>query len=123
MRSKIFQYVDMIFQKMQSRSQCVFLQTFANFCKILHVVLHVYAKRLLRRKNQQIFFRSNFVILIRLIGPPYSAPNGYEKSPLKLNRDIAQNEHWNENALESRNEKLLGKVLELWPYPVVQLDR
>ena len=52
-----------------------------------------------------------------------SAPNGYEKSPLKLNRDIAQNEHWNENALESRNEKLLGKVLELWPYPVVQLDR
>ena len=52
-----------------------------------------------------------------------SAPNGYEKSPLKLNRDIAQNEHWNENALESRNEKLLGKVLELWPYPVVQLYR
>lgn len=52
-----------------------------------------------------------------------SAPNGYEKSPLKFNRDIAQNEHWNENALESRNEKLLGKVLELWPYPVVQLDR
>ncbi len=53
-----------------------------------------------------------------------SASNGYKNSALKLNRDIAQqNDHWNENALKTRNKVLLNKVLELWPYPVVQSDR
>lgn len=42
---------------------------------------------------------------------------GFIKSGLRLNQYIAQFDQWTETELKERNEHLMKKALEIWPYP------
>lgn len=62
---------------------------------------------------------------LTLLTPPANSQNGNEdwpykrqriaKSLLALNRDIADNEHWNEEAIRLRGEKLAEAADAVWP--------
>ena len=43
--------------------------------------------------------------------------HGFIKSGLRLNQYIAQFDQWTETELKERNEHLMKKALEIWPYP------
>lgn len=43
--------------------------------------------------------------------------HGFIKSGLRLNQYIAQFDQWTEKELKERNEHLMKKALEIWPYP------
>lgn len=43
--------------------------------------------------------------------------NGYQESLLSLNKWIAKQETWNLQTLERRNDKLIKKIQDIWPYP------
>lgn len=44
---------------------------------------------------------------------------GFRKSPLYLNRSLAQAEEWNETTIRERAEELAEKALQIWVYPAV----
>lgn len=46
--------------------------------------------------------------------------DGFKESPLPLNRWIGQQEKWTLVELETRNDIMVGRFMELWPFP--QLD-
>ena len=62
---------------------------------------------------------------LTLLTPPANSKNGNEgwpfkreriaKSLLALNRDIAENEHWDEVFIRARGEKLAGAANTVWP--------
>lgn len=43
--------------------------------------------------------------------------HGFIKSGLRLNQYIAQFDQWTETEMKERNEHLMKKALEIWPYP------
>jgi uncharacterized protein with ParB-like and HNH nuclease domain len=47
--------------------------------------------------------------------------DGFAKSPLLLNKYIAEFEAWNENALETRTRWLLAQIVKIWKYPQTSL--
>ncbi|HEY9722612.1 MAG TPA: DUF262 and DUF1524 domain-containing protein, partial [Oscillatoriaceae cyanobacterium] len=48
---------------------------------------------------------------------------GFKDSPIRLNHDLAKLDHWNEQALRERAERLAEKAVAVWPVPKVQLVR
>ncbi|MBI3407463.1 MAG: DUF262 domain-containing protein [Planctomycetes bacterium] len=42
---------------------------------------------------------------------------GFKQSPLKLNAGLGQTEHWNEDTIKSRAEKLAGMATNVWNAP------
>jgi uncharacterized protein with ParB-like and HNH nuclease domain len=48
--------------------------------------------------------------------------DGFEKSPLLLNRYISEFDIWNENALEKRTNWLTEQIVKIWKYPQTTLQ-
>jgi uncharacterized protein with ParB-like and HNH nuclease domain/predicted transport protein len=44
---------------------------------------------------------------------------GFRDSPLRLNRYLAQLEHWNEQQIERRAEQLADQALQVWAVPIL----
>ena len=49
-------------------------------------------------------------------------PGGFKESPLKLNQGLGQLEHWNEDTIKARADKLAGMALEVWIAPKLPAD-
>jgi predicted transport protein len=47
---------------------------------------------------------------------------GFKESPLKLNQGLGQLDHWNEDTIKTRAEKLAGMALEVWIAPKLSTD-
>jgi len=47
---------------------------------------------------------------------------GFKESPLKLNQGLGQLDHWNEDAIKTRAEKLAGMALDVWTGPKLPAD-
>lgn len=47
---------------------------------------------------------------------------GFADSPLRLNKGLAKLEHWNEDAIQQRGERLATEAVNVWPAPVVEAD-
>lgn len=47
--------------------------------------------------------------------------NGFADSPLRLNRMLANIEHWNETEIKHRAEILAAQAIQVWAYPVIEL--
>jgi predicted transport protein len=47
---------------------------------------------------------------------------GFKESPLKLNQGLGQLDHWNEDTIKARAEKLAGMALEVWAAPAISAD-
>ncbi|WP_062263682.1 DUF262 and DUF1524 domain-containing protein [Endozoicomonas arenosclerae] len=47
---------------------------------------------------------------------------GFAQSPLKLNRSLAQKDHWNEQEILERSEQLSDLMVEVWTLPEVPID-
>ena len=47
---------------------------------------------------------------------------GFKDSHLRLNADIANLDHWNEQEIESRANRLADLAAEVWPYPDLPQD-
>lgn len=43
--------------------------------------------------------------------------DGFAQSPLRLNRYIAEYDHWGPQEMAQRTEVLVAKALKIWPYP------
>lgn len=53
---------------------------------------------------------------------PDDPDKGLKLSPLRLNQGLGQLEHWNEETIKARAEKLSGMALDVWPAPVLPAD-
>ena len=49
-------------------------------------------------------------------------PGGFEESPLKLNQGLGQLDHWNEDTIKARADKLAGMALDVWVAPKLTAD-
>ena len=49
-------------------------------------------------------------------------PGGFKESPLKLNQGLGQLEHWNEDTIKARADKLAGMALDVWIAPKLPAD-
>lgn len=47
---------------------------------------------------------------------------GFGDSPMRLNRDLAKLEHWNEEEIKERGRRLARLATEVWPYPPVAAE-
>ena len=47
---------------------------------------------------------------------------GFKKSPLRLNRSLAELEYWNSDAIQQRADELSGMATEVWPLPALSND-
>lgn len=47
---------------------------------------------------------------------------GFSESPLKLNKGLGQLDHWNENTIKERADKLSTLALDVWRMPQVEPD-
>ena len=47
---------------------------------------------------------------------------GFRESPLKLNQGLGQLDHWNEDSIKARADKLAGMALEVWVAPKLPAD-
>ncbi len=53
---------------------------------------------------------------------PDDPDKGLKVSPLKLNQGIGQLDHWNEDTIKARAEKLSGTALDVWVAPKLPAD-
>src|ERR1017187_918393 len=49
-------------------------------------------------------------------------PGGFKESPLKLNQGLGQLDHWNEDTIKARADKLAGMALDVWIAPKLPAD-
>ena len=49
-------------------------------------------------------------------------PGGFKESPLKLNQGLGQIDHWNEDNIKARADKLAGMALDVWIAPKLTAD-
>ena len=49
-------------------------------------------------------------------------PGGFKESPLKLNQGLGQLDHWNEDTIKTRADKLAGMALDVWIAPKLAAD-
>ena len=47
---------------------------------------------------------------------------GFRESPLKLNQGLSQLDHWNEDSIKARADRLAGMALEVWVAPKLPAD-
>jgi uncharacterized protein with ParB-like and HNH nuclease domain/predicted transport protein len=45
---------------------------------------------------------------------------GFQESPLRLNQGLGELEHWNEETIRQRGERLAGQAVEVWPMPKLE---
>ncbi|MGC9261166.1 MAG: GmrSD restriction endonuclease domain-containing protein [Phycisphaerae bacterium] len=44
---------------------------------------------------------------------------GFKESPLRMNQGLGQLDHWNEDTIRARAEKLAGQAVKVWPTPML----
>ena len=47
---------------------------------------------------------------------------GFADSPIRLNKELAKVEHWNEDAIKKRAEMLAGLATQVWSHPQLETD-
>ncbi len=52
-----------------------------------------------------------------------NAEGGYADSPIRLNRNLAKLEHWNEAEIQERANQLAQLAIKVWPVPALASDR
>ncbi len=48
---------------------------------------------------------------------------GFGDSPIRLNKSLAKQEHWNEDAIQQRADKLSALATQVWPYTGLSADQ
>jgi uncharacterized protein with ParB-like and HNH nuclease domain/predicted transport protein len=58
----------------------------------------------------------------RAFGEKRDMSGGFKESPLKLNQGLGQLDHWNEDTIKTRAEKLAVMALDVWTAPELPAD-
>lgn len=80
-----------------------------NWKEIHNKYLHTIGNLTLTKYNPEM---SNNIFIMKR-----DTEGGYADSPLRLNRDLAKLENWNEEEIKKRTLRIYRKAIKVWPFP------